>query len=64
MSEQIILAPPIVSQAYILLTKLFSLAILSTEKAKLSVTARGNPSGIATTNIAIDIKKYSKISPK
>lgn len=56
LSEQIILAPPIVSQAYNLLTKFLSLAILLTEKAKANVTAKGSPSGIATTKIAIAIK--------
>ena len=49
LSEQIVLAPPIVSHAYIFLTRLLSLSIFFTEYAKDSVTAKGNPSGIATT---------------
>jgi hypothetical protein len=49
LSEQILLAPPIVSQASIFLTKFWSLSIFFTEKAKYSVTAKGKPSGMATT---------------
>jgi hypothetical protein len=49
LSEQIVLAPPIVSQAYIFLTKFWSASIFLTEKANERVTARGSPSGIATT---------------
>ena len=55
-----ILAPPIVSQAASFLTKLFSAIILLTENAKERVTASGNPSGIATIRIVIEIKKMSK----
>ncbi len=43
LSEQIVLAPPIVSHAYIFLTKLLSTSIFLTEKAKDNVTAKGNP---------------------
>ena len=42
-------APPMVSQAYILRTKLLSFNIFLTEKARERVTASGRPSGIATT---------------
>ena len=50
---QIKLAPPIVSQAGICLTKLLSSIIFLTLKDKDNVTASGNPSGIATTIIVI-----------
>ena len=43
LSEQILFAPPIVSQASIFLTKLLSLSIFLTEKARERVTARGRP---------------------
>lgn len=43
------MAPPMVSQAYILLTKLLSFNIFLTENAKDKVTLKGNPYGIATT---------------
>ncbi len=49
LSEHIIDAPPIVSQAYNFLTKFWSFNIFLTEKASEIVTASGNPSGIATT---------------
>lgn len=52
-------APPIVSQAYILRTRFWSLSIFLTEKAREIVTERGNPSGIATTITVIPkIKKF------
>ena len=51
LSVQIILAPPIVSHACIFLTKLLLSINFLIEKAKLRVTANGNPSGIATTII-------------
>lgn len=53
LSEQILLAPPIVSQAYIFRTKFWSFSIFFTEKAKERVTDRGKPSGIATTTTVI-----------
>jgi len=49
LSEHIISAPPIVSQAANFLTKLLSFNILLVEYAKDRVTANGNPSGMATT---------------
>jgi hypothetical protein len=60
LSEQILLAPPIVSHAYNFLTKLLSLSIFLTEKASDRVTAKGNPSGIATTTTVNDKIKYDK----
>lgn len=55
LSLQIQLAPPIVSQADIYLTKFWSYNIFLIEKAKVNVTASGNPSGIATTITVIAI---------
>jgi len=43
LSEQMLFAPPIVSQAYILRTRLLSSSILLTEKANDSVTDNGKP---------------------
>lgn len=53
LSEQILLAPPIVSQASIFLTKLLSRSIFLTETARERVTDRGSPSGMATTMTVI-----------
>jgi hypothetical protein len=50
-------APPIISQLANYLTKLFSSFILPTEKANAIETAKGNPSGTATTTIVTAIKK-------
>lgn len=50
-------APPIVSQDCNYLTKFLSSIILFTETAKDKVTAKGNPSGMATTKIVMAIKK-------
>lgn len=49
LSEHMLLAPPMVSQASILLTRLLSSSIFLTETARERVTESGNPSGIATT---------------
>ena len=54
---QIWSAPPIVSDASSFLTRLFSYFIFITEYAREMVTARGSPSGIATTTIVIAIMK-------
>lgn len=62
LSEQIVLAPPIVSQASIFLTRLLSKSIFLTEKARDSVTAKGSPSGMATTITVIPRMKKFKIS--
>jgi hypothetical protein len=53
LSEQMLLAPPIVSQAYIFLTRFWSLSIFFTENARERVTERGSPSGMATTTTVI-----------
>lgn len=57
LSVQISLAPPIVSVESNFLTKLFSLLIFITEKAKAKVTAIGSPSGTAITNTVIPVMK-------
>lgn len=49
LSEQIAVALPIVSHARRTLTRLFSFNIFVVAKARASVTARGKPSGTATT---------------
>ena len=68
LSVQIIFAPPIVSHACIFLTKLLLSINFLIEKAKLRVTANGNPSGIATTIIEthniIIVKTFLIISGK
>jgi hypothetical protein len=55
LSEQIIDAPPIVSHAAILRTKLLSKSIFLVEYASDNVTANGSPSGMATTTTVIPI---------
>lgn len=62
LSEQILFAPPIVSQAYIFLTRFLSLSIFYVEKARERVTDKGKPSGIATTMTVIPIMKNLIIS--
>jgi hypothetical protein len=62
MTEQIKLALPIVSQACLILTRLSSSFFILIEKGRLSATARGKPSGIATTLIAIQRRMISNIS--
>ena len=57
LSEQIFVAPPMISQEDNSFTRLFSSFILFTENAKAIVTASGRPSGTATTIIVIAIKK-------
>lgn len=57
LSEQMLLASPIVSQAYILRTKLLSVSICFTETARESVTERGSPSGTATTMTVMERMK-------
>jgi len=53
LSEQMLFAPPIISQDDIFLTKLLSMSILEIEYAKDIITAKGRPSGTATTTIVI-----------
>ena len=62
MSEQIAFAPPIISQDFSYLTKFLSYNIFLTEYAKDKVTAKGRPSGIATTTTVMAIIKYDTIS--
>ena len=57
MSEQIAFAPPIISQDLSYLTKFLSYNIFLTEYAKDKVTAKGRPSGIATTTTVMAIIK-------
>ena len=59
LSEQMLLAPPIVSQAERNLTKFFSSFILPTEYAREIVTAKGRPYGTAITTILTAMMKYS-----
>jgi hypothetical protein len=62
LSEHIESAPPIVSHAYILLTKFLSFIIFYTEYANEIVTDKGKPSGIATVNTTIESIIKFKIS--
>eukprot|EP00965_Chrysotila_dentata_P147300 4862875-Pleurochrysis_carterae.AAC.2 len=55
LSEQMVVADPIVSHASRCLTKLFSLIILRDEKASARLTARGSPSGTATASTVIAV---------
>ena len=48
LSVKMVSTAPMVSQACILFMRLFSFAMVFMEKAKASVTDRGNPSGTAT----------------
>ena len=59
LSVQMVVAQPMVSAALSLLTRLLSLSIRFTEYARAIVTARGNPSGTATTCICIFIRHHS-----
>lgn len=49
LSVQMVLTPPIVSQADSQRTKFYSWYILEDEKAKVNVTAKGNPVLILNT---------------
>mmetsp|Transcript_122106 Transcript_122106/g.182354 ORF Transcript_122106/g.182354 Transcript_122106/m.182354 type:complete len:269 (+) Transcript_122106:854-1660(+) len=51
LSEQMVVAPPIVSHALRCRTRFWSLSIFLTENASAIVTASGRPSGTATTKI-------------
>jgi hypothetical protein len=57
LSEQIAFAPPIISQDLSYLTKFLSYNIFLTEYANDKVTAKGRPSGIATTTTVMAIIK-------
>jgi hypothetical protein len=56
-------APPIVSHEASFLTRQFYASIFLTENASDKVTAKGRPSGTATTTIATDKIRYFKIVP-
>ena len=62
LSVQISFALPMVSEDFIERTRLFSSYILLTEKARPMVTARGRPSGMATTTIVMPKMKAFKTS--
>ena len=55
LSEQMCVAPPMVSEEANFLTRLFSFFIAALEKLSDMVTARGRPSGIATTITVIEM---------
>mmetsp|Transcript_31673 Transcript_31673/g.77668 ORF Transcript_31673/g.77668 Transcript_31673/m.77668 type:complete len:275 (+) Transcript_31673:2292-3116(+) len=55
LSEQIVVALPIVSHADDVLTMFMSVIIFLTEKANAIVTARGRPSGTATTKMVMPV---------
>ena len=57
LSEQMVVALPIVSQAAKYFTMLFNLDIFCWATANARVTARGKPSGIATTRIVTAVTK-------
>mmetsp|Transcript_24048 Transcript_24048/g.60402 ORF Transcript_24048/g.60402 Transcript_24048/m.60402 type:complete len:216 (-) Transcript_24048:959-1606(-) len=57
LSEQIVVALPIVSHALDVLTMFWSVIILRTLKAKAMVTARGRPSGTATTKMVMPVMR-------
>ena len=61
LSLQILLTPPMISQDARVLTKFYSSFILLTENAKVIVTAKGKPSGTATTIIVTPIMKNFNI---
>ena len=62
LSEQMWVAPPIVSADERVLTKLFSFYIFLEAKLKEIVTAKGSPSGMATTITVTAIIKVFKSS--
>jgi len=55
LSEQMVVAPPMVSHALRCRTRFWSLSIFFTEKARAMVTARGSPSGTATTKMVMPV---------
>mmetsp|Transcript_20483 Transcript_20483/g.67652 ORF Transcript_20483/g.67652 Transcript_20483/m.67652 type:complete len:212 (+) Transcript_20483:1570-2205(+) len=64
LSEQIVVAEPMVSHAFMCLTRLLSSIILPMVMALQSATARGRPSGTATTRIVTATRKKRMIEPK
>lgn len=62
LSEQIWVAPPMVSEEANLRTRLFNFLIWAEEKDREIVTASGRPSGIATTITVIEMMIVFRIS--
>ncbi len=60
LSEQMVVAEPIVSHESSVFTRLFSFIIWDEEKASESVTASGSPSGTATARIVMAVMTYSR----
>ena len=61
LSEQMVVAEPMVSHASMCLTMQLSSCMRRTEKESESVTARGSPSGTATTRMAMPSMKKERI---
>lgn len=59
LSLQIVVAEPMVSQADSLRTKALSAIIFCMEYARVKVTAKGKPSGTATTTIVTTMVKIA-----
>lgn len=59
LSEQMVVALPMVSQARSMRTRLFSLSKRVVANARASVTARGSPSGTATTMMVMATMRMS-----
>lgn len=59
LSEQICVAPPIVSADASFLTRFYNFSIFALAKLSEIVTASGKPSGIATTTTVIEIMTAS-----
>ena len=55
LSEHMVVAAPMVSHEFKFRTKLLSSIIFLTENAREMVTARGSPSGMATTSTVIAV---------
>jgi len=62
LSEQMWVAPPMVSEEANFLTRLFNFFMAALEKEREIVTARGRPSGIATTITVIEMMIAVRIS--
>mmetsp|Transcript_8895 Transcript_8895/g.23261 ORF Transcript_8895/g.23261 Transcript_8895/m.23261 type:complete len:434 (+) Transcript_8895:509-1810(+) len=62
LSLQMVVADPMVSQALRCRTRFWSAIIFLTEKARAMVTARGRPSGTATTKMVMPVMTNPRIS--
>ena len=58
LSEQMLFAPPMISQEERRFTKFLSISMRLTEYANDIITASGRPSGTATTTIATPMMRY------